>query len=243
MFFLCVACFSPSKSLTAFSGREGSNCVWCNATARDRAMLINIHLNFLKLLLKKPGKIPKIVGVSDGYLVEKVLKKIYRSRYTNYHYHQEPKLNISDVPRQLYEIADIISCSDVLEHVSPPIGPAFEGLKRILKAEGSLILSVPHGDSSSKHLERFPDMKSYEIIYSNDPILRVVLPDGSTEEFSNLVFHGGVGSTVEFRIFSQESLEKGLTATGFKNFRRNRNIRMFGIVWEPWSRVWIVKKG
>jgi fructose-bisphosphate aldolase class II len=58
----------------------------------------------------------------------------------------------------------------------------------------------------------------------------------------DLVFHGGAGSTLEYRVFSEDSLRCNLIASGFVNIELQKNYRIFGIVWVPWSRVWIAQK-
>jgi hypothetical protein len=242
MYFFCIACFRPSRANKNSLGREGTNCYWCNGTARDRAMLLSIHIAFIKKLLRKPRYLPQIIGVSDGYLMETILKKIYRSNYQNYQYHIEPILDITQVPWELHGSADIISCSEVLEHVAPPIDLAFSGLSNLLNSGGTLILSVPHSDASGDHVEHFPVMKTFEVDLVDTPRLKGILIGGEEVEFNNLVFHGGIGATLEYRIFSQASLDKYLKLSGFKSSQVIDNKKFLGILWEPWSRVWVCKK-
>jgi SAM-dependent methyltransferase len=205
-------------------------------------MLLNIHWAFLKTFLKNPRSVPKIVGVSDGQLMEKILKTIYRSNFKNYHYHQEPKLDITQVPSNLHHSADIVSCTEVLEHVAPPVNVAFLGLRDLLRKDGILVLSVPHSDLTGNHIEHFPEMANYELFLGDNSRLVGTLKSGEQVEFTNLVFHGGVGFTLEFRIFSFHSLRNQLLELGFASFRLNRNFKVFGIAWEKWSRVWIIRK-
>jgi hypothetical protein len=242
MIFFCVACFRPSKTRKGTFGREGANCFWCNATSRDRAMLLNIHYAFFSRLLKNPRTIPNIIGISDGHLIEKILKTVYKSHYQNFHYHQEPKLDITQVPLNLYSSADIVSCTEVLEHVAPPVDLAFSGLRKLLRKNGTLVLSVPHSDSTGVHLEHFPEMTNTHLILDEKPRLVGMLKNGKWTEFANLVFHGGVGFTLEYRVFSFHSLREEILDSGFTKYRLNRNVRVFGIKWESWSRVWIIKK-
>ena len=65
---------------------------------------------------------------------------------------------------------------------------------------------------------------------------------GQALEFTNLVFHGGIGARLEYRVFSQDSLIKNLEAVGFNEIQPIQNSLFYGISWEPWSRVWIAKK-
>jgi hypothetical protein len=242
MIFFCVACLRPSKTRIGTFGREGANCNSCNSTSRDRAMLLNIHWAFLRKLFMNPRSVPKIIGVSDGQLIERILKTIYRSNYQNYQYHQEPKLDITQVSPNLYATADIISCTEVLEHVAPPVNLAFFGLWNLLKKNGTLILSVPHSDSGGTHVEHFPEMDNVELILEDKPRLIGTLKNGNQTEFTELIFHGGIGSTLEYRIFSKASLCSYLDLAKFHGYFESKNYKLLGISWEPWSRVWVCKK-
>lgn len=204
-------------------------------------MLLNIHYAFFSKLLKNPRTIPNIIGISDGYLIEKILKTAYKSHYQNYQYHQEPKLDITQVPLNLYSSADIVSCTEVLEHVAPPVDLAFSGLRKLLRKNGTLVLSVPHSDSTGVHLEHFPEMTNAQLILDEKPRLVGILKNGKKAEFSKLIFHGGVGFTLEYRVFSFHSLKEELLDSGFTEYRLNHDIRAFGIEWESWSRVWNIR--
>jgi SAM-dependent methyltransferase len=242
MIFVCIACLRPSWADNDFLGREGTNCKWCKSTARDRALLLSIHSTVLLKRIKSPKKIPLIIGISDGQLIERILSRIYKAKYKNFHYHQDPLLDITRIPQNMFRIADVISCSEVLEHVAPPINLAFIGLNNLLKPGGTLILSVPHTDSSGIHKEHYPIMKSFVINLGDEPNLVGELESGQKVVFKDLIFHGGVGATLEFRVFSLESLRNELFTASFKDPKVNRNHRLFGINWEKWSRVWKANK-
>ena len=140
------------------------------------------------------------------------------------------------------DTTDIISCSEVLEHVPPPVEAAFTGLNVILKRGGFLVISVPHREKGHPHIEHFPVLTESQIDFSGDPKLIGKAATGETIEFGDLVFHGGAGSTLEYRVFSEDSLRSNLLSSGFVNIEIQKNHRIFGIVWEPWSRVWIAQK-
>lgn len=99
-------------------------------------ILLGIHLATITSTFKFWPRRRRVVGISDGYRTETILKKIYRTRYRNYHYHQDPHLDISTVPVEFRGTASVICCSEVLEHVAPPVGLAFDGLFSILKPGG-----------------------------------------------------------------------------------------------------------
>jgi hypothetical protein len=192
---------------------------------------------------RNPFQNISILGVSDGYLTAHILAKIYRKQYTNFHYHLEPKLDITKVSNNLVGSASIISCSEVLEHVEPPIQMAFDGLFQLLRLGGVLVLSVPHTDVNGKHIEHFPVMKESQILTSDGgSVLWGKSPEGEILQFKELTFHGGVGATLEYRVFSQESLKKSLESSNFKFLKSCKNNLFFGIKWEPWSRVWTATK-
>lgn len=67
-------------------------------------------------------------------------------------------------------------------------------------------------------------------------------PDGEFHSYGDLNFHGGLGSTLEFRVYSEDSFRSFLENAGFKILEIIPNDRLHGIVWEPWSRVWLAQK-
>ena len=155
----------------------------------------------------------------------------------------EPTVDITSIRLDLQGSSDIISCSEVLEHVAPPIQKAFDGLYQLLKKDGVLILSVPHTDINGVHVEHFPVMTESRISRREGGfVLNGISVDGKLLEFEGLTFHGGIGATLEYRIFSQESLRKNLISSGFKHLVSGKNRLFFGINWEPWSRVWTAIK-
>jgi hypothetical protein len=69
--------------------------------------------------------------------------------------------------------------------------------------------------------------------------------DGSVEIFEDLVFHGGPGSTVEMRVFTEESLRDNLLGAGFSSVRiASENVPEFGVEHtETWSLPIVARKG
>ena len=59
--------------------------------------------------------------------------------------------------------------------------------------------------------EHFPDLYDYSIAQlKNDWVLVNRTRDGRLETFDKLVFHGGPGSTLEMRVFSERTLKQML---------------------------------
>jgi hypothetical protein len=69
--------------------------------------------------------------------------------------------------------------------------------------------------------------------------------DGSLEVFEDLCFHGGDGSTLEMRVFTETSLKETLTAAGFSSVQvASEDIPEFGVRHsETWSLPIVARKG
>jgi SAM-dependent methyltransferase len=186
-------------------------------------------------------------GMSDPpELAQRLAEKF---DYTNTFYHQPPRLDIADpTPEHLVENTaryDFILSSEVLEHVSPPVERAFANLYRILKPDGLLVLTVPYRIDGCT-AEHFPELHEYSLA---SPGGRTVLVnrrrDGSLEVFENLSFHGGDGSTLEMRVFSETSLKEVIHGAGFASTRiASQDVPAFGVLHgETWSLPMVARKG
>ena len=83
---------------------------------------------------------------------------------------------------------------------------AFANARRLLKPHGIFIFSVPYS-LDQETLEHFPDLHDYRLV-EKDGAWRLEnrTSDGRRQVFSDLVFHGGPGSTLEMRLFSRNGL-------------------------------------
>jgi SAM-dependent methyltransferase len=157
------------------------------------------------------------LGISDSDIYAGKLERCFN--YTNTFYHREPRFDLTAPDETHYGLYDFVICSDVLEHVTPPADRAMETLFRLLKPHGQLILTLPFSVDPSS-IEHFPDLKDFGMSQVNGKTVLVKQkPDGGYEVFDNLVFHGGPGSTLEMRIFSEDDLKARLTAAGFPTVR------------------------
>ena len=234
--FICPACQLPTLAIGVYE-RERSVCRICKSTARERAVAQAMR----KAILLRPGA-ERIVGVSDGKWMAKFATKLFANRYVNFHYHQEPHLDIVNPDPALFDSADIVSCCEVLEHIEPPTNRAFVGLFNILKPGGIAVLSVPHTRAGDAHVEHFPVMTRTKLEMEPTPTWSGYTPDGEFHSFGDLIFHGGLGSTLEFRMYSEDSFRGYLEEAGFKILEIIPNDRLHGVVWGPWSRVWLAQK-
>lgn len=75
------------------------------------------------------------------------------------------------------------------------------------------------------------------------PVYTGLSESGQELRFTDIVFHGGEGETLEHRIYNVESFSQELMNAGFSQaYPLMRNHPRFGASWEPWSRVWIAIK-
>lgn len=182
----------------------------------------------------------KGAGVSDHPLLAEWLGSWLE--YTNFHYGREPHLDVTQPPPELEGTFGVITCSDVLEHVLPPVSTAFAGLFRLLSPGGTLVLSVPCGIEGG--VEHFPDLHDWEVDRTQpEPVLVNRRADGHVETFRNLVWHGGEGWTLEMRRFDRSWLRRELADAGFTDLiELRRDWPGWGIAFEDWSRVWIARR-
>lgn len=218
-------------------GRE--KCNYNGFTSRDRAIVYCLmnKFDFPKTALSEiVEKNLTGIGMSDSDGLSSYLSNSFN--YINTFFHKEPFLDIYNTEHiKLYQNLDFIICSDVFEHIDPYPGLniAFSHLYSMLKKiSGVLIFSVPY--NTAEHIEHFPSLYKYNIIQKNDTyVLQNIDKYGKLEEFTNLIFHGGPGQTLEMRQFSQNSLLQYLYNAGFKNITFHsidQEMNEFGIFWE-----------
>jgi hypothetical protein len=104
-------------------------------------------------------------------------------------------------------------------------------LSSLLKPTGVLILTVPYS-LERETLERYPELaESGFAEIGGQTVLVGRLANGEYQVFDRLQFHGGTGSTLERRIFSDESIRLALASAGFSTVRFDAaGSREFGVV-------------
>lgn len=225
--FTCNICGGRGEAFLERLDREGASCKRCGSSVRWRSIVhvLSMELFGESLALEAFPRRPDIKGLGmtdwDGYAgpLARTLG------YTNTFYHTEPKFDITsqDLDPAFTEAFDFVICSDVIEHVAPPVSVAFENMRRLLKPNGVLVFSVPydHGPEAKEH---FPDLYDYQVLQRNGHyFMENTTRDGSLQVFDNLVFHGGPGTTLEMRLFSEASLMREFHAAGLGSVKIYRD--------------------
>lgn len=174
------------------------------------------------------------IGMSDPDPLAHALEPKFR--YANTFYHKAPLFDVLH-PDPEAKPLDFILSSEVLEHVPAPVDRAFRNLASMLKPDGVLLLTTPYSlaDATTEHFEGLHDFAVVELAGSWVLVNRKT--DGTIETRQDLVFHGGEGSTLEMRVFTEKDLRKLLADAGFTHVRiAGGNHPQFGIYQsDPWS--------
>ncbi len=232
--FTCNICGSCTQAPASFIARERISCTNCGSTMRYRAMVnalaLGLYGNNIGLPLIKDGASKRGIGISDARDYAEPLAKVFD--YTNTFYHKKPFLDLTGDVTKYLNALDFIMISDVLEHVCPPVERAFSNLFAMLKSGGVCIITVPftcdHGE-----LEHYPDLNHFTIERRENKYAVInTTVAGERQVFSEPVFHGGAGLTLEMRIFSRASLIRQLKAAGFAEVDVvDEDCAEFGISW------------
>jgi SAM-dependent methyltransferase len=232
--FVCNICGRFSAvPLRAAASREVVTCRCCGSTLRFRSVVAALQERLTgeitPLVSSRPRKDIKGLGMSDSSVYADIFAEKFD--YVNSFYHTEPFLDITKPDKKWLNQFDFVTSSDVLEHVAPPVDSAFTNLRALLKPGGCLIVSVPY-TLAPETLEHFPNLYQYKITGSGFArVLRNTTANGEVESFSELVFHGGDGATLEMRLFSQQGLIHSLERAGFTEINiHSKNFPEFGIV-------------
>jgi SAM-dependent methyltransferase len=160
-----------------------------------------------------------------------------RLGYINTYFHKEPYLDISVPPPSWNGRFDVVISSDVFEHVAPPVARAFENTLALLKPGGSFLLTVPYRKDGHTQ-EHFPDLYQYELFEKQGSWQMLNTTKGGERQcFNNLIFHGGPGSTLEMRVFSEAGVRHELETAGYIDIQFHGGPAFDdGVVWsEDWS--------
>jgi len=237
--FLCNLCATPNEGTLDALSREALTCMHCGSNVRFRAMAYLVT----REVLGRPLLLPDVplrkdiagIGLSDAEAYARPLAEKFS--YENTFFHTEPRLDIADIDATRDGRYDFLIASDVFEHVAPPVARAFANARRLLKPDGKLIFTVPF-TLENDTIEHYPELFDWSMAdQDGNWTLINRTRDGREQIFTDLVFHGGPGSTLEMRLFSRAALEREFHEAGFARVRIAAEPYLpFGIHWpEPWS--------
>jgi SAM-dependent methyltransferase len=214
----CNICGRSNAVDLAAMERETRTCLGCGSTLRHRSVVAALSRKLFagrSLALDEWQGVEhvKVTGVSDAELIARALGQ--KVDHTNTFYHQAPRLDICAPAPEYVASCDVLLCSDVLEHVPPPMERAFQGMRKIIRPGGFLLMTVPC-TALERTAEHYPSLHEYRIVErGGESILVNRTVDGKLEEFEDLVFHGGPGEALEMRAFALHDLESHLSRADF----------------------------
>ena len=235
--FTCNICGSDAVAENRGWPRDTATCPGCGSAARFRCLADIVARELFESAAPLPAlpRRPELVGagMSDHPALAAALGR--HMTYTNTFYHCEPRLDVC-APGEHTGRYDLVVCSEVFEHVPAPLEPAFAGLFELLRPGGLLVFSVPY-TADGETVEHFPDLHDYTIVERDGRhVLRNTTRDGRLQEFTDLVFHGGPGETLELRGFALPDLLGRLHAAGFADVRVRREPHFeHGVWWPGWD--------
>ena len=237
--FTCNICGAANRCPEHRLQREGPSCSVCGSSVRTRAIILMLTEELFGVSIPL-SDLPRIkglrgIGFSDSSTYAERLAA--RFDYHNTYYHKDPQFDITNIPETELGAYDFVISSEVFEHVPPPPEAAFRNAFRLLKPNGVFLMTVPYA-LGDRTIEHFPDLHDYGLAQLSDRTVMVNRTrTGDLQVFDDLVFHGGGGSTLEMRCFTESDLRAMLSGAGFSSVQvHSQTHRPFGIVHqESWS--------
>jgi len=246
--FQCNICGKENVApIDIVSNREAASCSHCRSSLRMRSLIfvLSIELFGKAFVLPEFPDSKKIIGVGmsdwEGYAIP-LSQKL---GYTNTYYHKAPRMDITKINARHQNKYDFIISSDVFEHIPHPVSIAFSNTCRLLKPGGVFIFTAPY----EKHgftREYYPDLFDFRFEQRGEKTVVInTTMEGETQIFSDPVFHGGDGLTLEMRMFTELSLLQELKDCNFTSIRiHNQHFPPYGIIWPmDWALPISARKG
>jgi SAM-dependent methyltransferase len=217
--FICNICSCANEiSSEAELHRDQPSCSGCGSNVRFRWTIhaLSLALFGKSLLVKEFPEASDVrgIGLSDEPLYASVLAS--KLRYINTFLHREPRFDLKDPACGESASLDFILATEVFEHIPPPVQPAFDNLARVLKPGGFVVFSTPWRPLGHT-VEYFPNLNSWTVTQLDEKYVLVNKTRSNRfEVFEDLTFHGGMGHTLEMRLFSQPDLTQNFRRAGLE---------------------------
>jgi hypothetical protein len=216
--FSCNLCGTANDVPLGGFHREIASCHECNSTPRFRGIVYALSV----ALFHQPIRLDQFpvdkrirgIGMSDWEGYAAGLARALN--YTNTFYHAEPRLDVTDDEdwKKFCDL-DFMICSEVFEHIVPPVERGFRNLRRMMKTGGTMIFSVPYTNAPST-TEHFPGLHKYVVQKFEDKwIVLNRTKTGTWEVYEDVLFHGGPGTTLEMRVYAEGDLMHHLRGAQF----------------------------
>jgi len=220
--FRCCICGHENKRSRSDMHREVCDCSCCESSPRSRGVALAVMKGIcadasVPFELQRPRKDLRVVGMSDGSLIERIMTEKFD--YTNTFFHKQPFLDLcSQVSAANYKDLDIIICSDVLEHTFATPIEVLPNLRQMLRPGGLLILTVPtnhmpntiewYGGAVCPPVPEKQELGSWVVRWSDRR--------GNDYIDQHPSFHGGPGDTLEMRMISHSQIAAEGKRCGFE---------------------------
>ncbi len=235
--FTCNVCGTDNRGAEKLSvqNREAGSCGVCRSSLRMRSVIYALSTSLFGtgMPIAAFPKDPDIRGIGMSDWEEYAHRLAARVGYVNTFYHAEPHLDITDLPAGMEGRHDFLISTDVFEHIPlSGLDAAFANARALLKDGGVFVFTVPF-TKTGETIEHFPDLNDFEIVETEGRyVMHNTTRSGETQTFSDLIFHGGPGMTLEMRLFSEPDLLQRLHEAGFSSVRVHDDIvPEVGILW------------
>ncbi|HET9046859.1 MAG TPA: methyltransferase domain-containing protein [Casimicrobiaceae bacterium] len=237
--FHCNLCGAANRTARMELDRERPSCVACGSNVRFRAIgrLVVRELTGRDASLYDLPRTKEWRGLGLSDDATYAMPIASKFDYVNTYFHAEPRLDIANADVARYGGRDFIVASEVFEHIAPPVARAFVNAHALLREGGKLIFTVPF-TLDPDTVEHFPELHAWTLETRDGRWrLRNRTADGRETLHDNPIFHGGPGTTLEMRVFSQAALLREFERAGFSRVRIAAEPCLeFGIHWPaPWS--------
>lgn len=215
--YYCNICGQRNSERADRFHRELTACISCGSNPRFRGLMHVLCCEIFGqplVLDDAPSNLPITgVGFGDSGIYAQKLTRIFA--YQNTYLDQQPQLDISNpASSQRYLPVDFVVCSEIFEHLAPPLQKAFANLRALLRPGGLLVFSVPT-TAAAETVEHFPNFHSAHIIkFDDEHVLVNRSEDGQLE-----IFRHRPGTVLEMRVFSESHLVRYLHDASFTDVR------------------------